>query len=306
MSEFTVPTADPVSPDAGQDPAGAALSMALRRPRYEVLPVAGTLDQVEQHVPSHFPVTVTASPRRGLKATLTLTETLSMRGYQVVPHLAARSVVDEAQLADILQRIQAAGVTDAFVIAGDGHPVGDFTDSVGMLTVIHRLRRNGAAPGVRQIGVAGYPEGHPYIPDVELGRALLAKQLVATYVVSQICFDATVTSAWVTGVRRQGIRLPLYVGVTGAVDKLKLLRTVRRIGIGPSAKFLRLHRNGLARLVVPGGYRPSRLVRALANDLAAPARGVVGLHVYTLGDVASTERWRRRMLDQLIDEAGDG
>lgn len=308
MSESTITPADAVSARAGESRLHAGLIQALRRPRYEVLPLAGTREQVEQHVPREIPVTVTASPRRGLEPTLALTETLAARGYEVVPHLAARLVVDGAQLAEILHRLDLAGVRDVFVIAGDGqHPVGEFSDSTGLLTAMHQLVRAGRAPAMRRVGIAGYPEGHPLIADEDLTRALQTKEAMATYAVSQMCFDAETISTWVTKVRRQGIQLPVSVGVPGVVDQRKLLRIVRRIGVGSSARFLRKHRYGLVRLALPGGYRPARLLRALSADLADPARGVVGLHVYTLGDVAATERWRRRALDRLIGgEAGHG
>lgn len=301
MSDARTRTADQVSSRAGPGRPRTALAQALRRPRYEVLPLADTPRRVEQHVPRDIPLTVTASPRRGLEATLATAEWLSARGYAVVPHLPARLVVDEAHVREILWRSQAAGITEVFVVAGDGQPVGAFTDAAGLLAAMHRVALAGLAPRMTQVGIAGYPDGHPFIGAADLFRALLDKQPLATYAVSQMCFDARTISTWVTNLRRRGVRLPLYVGVTGAVDKRRLLRIAGRIGVGPSARFLRVHGYGLARLLLPGGYRPTRLVRALAPDLAEPGRHVVGLHIYTLGDVGSTERWRRRMLHLLTD-----
>lgn len=305
MSESTITPADAVSVPAG-DQLRAALVKALRRPRYEVLPLAGTPEQVEEHVPREIPVTVTSSPRRGLEATLALTETLASRGFEVVPHLAARQVLAEAHLTDILHRLDAAGVRDVFVIAGDcEQPIGDFSDSIELLVAMQRLRRSGQASDMGRIGVAGYPEGHPLMAELDLDQALRTKQSLATYAVSQMCFDAGAISTWLTRARRLGVALPLHVGIPGVVDQRKLLRIVRKIGVGPSAAFLRKQRYGLVRLLRPGGYRPDALLRALSADLADPARGMAGLHVYTLGDVAATERWRRRTLDRLSgDEAG--
>lgn len=285
-----------------------ALSQALRRPRYEVLPLAGTADQVEQHVPRDLPVTVTASPGHGIEPTLSLTETLARRGFQAVPHLAARLVRDEAQLTEILQRMEQAPVRDVFVVAGDGQrPVGDFTDSLALLTAMQRLRQAGVGRRLERVGVAGYPQGHPIIADEELTRALHAKQPLSSYLVSQMCFDPRAVSAWVTQMMELGLRMPVHLGVAGVVDQRRLLRIATRIGVGSSAQFLRKHRYGLVRLALPGGYRPDRLLRQLAVELAEPARPVVGLHIYTLGDVAATERWRRRALAGLTgDEPRNG
>jgi methylenetetrahydrofolate reductase (NADPH) len=285
-----------------------ALSQALRRPRYEVLPLAGTADQVEQHVPRDLPVTVTASPRQGIEATLALTDTLARRGFEVVPHLAARLVRDEAQLSEILHRLEEADVRDVFAFAGEGaRPVGDFTDSLALLTAMQRLRQAGVGRRLERVGVAGYPQGHPIIADEELTRALHAKQPLSSYLVSQMCFDPRAVSAWVTQMMELGLRMPVHLGVAGVVDQRRLLRIATRIGVGSSAQFLRKHRYGLVRLALPGGYRPDRLLRQLAVELAEPARPVVGLHIYTLGDVAATERWRRRALAELTgDEPRNG
>ena len=70
--------------------ADGALAERLRHPRYEVLPLEGIEAAVRAHVPTEVTVTVTASPRRGLDATIELSERLARQGYAVVPHLSAR------------------------------------------------------------------------------------------------------------------------------------------------------------------------------------------------------------------------
>ena len=70
-------------------PERAALAALLRRPRFEVLPLDGIEEQVRTHLPTAVKVTVTASPRKGIEATLDLSERLAGAGYPVVPHLSA-------------------------------------------------------------------------------------------------------------------------------------------------------------------------------------------------------------------------
>lgn len=293
-SAITRSGAVPRVPDRGQ-----AVAYALRRPRYEVLPLAGTADQIEAHVPRDLPITVTASPRHGLDATLALTEALTQRSFRVVPHLAARLVRDDAHLAEILHRLDAAGVQDVFLVTGDSErPIGSFSDSLALLTALQRLRQSGVGRRLEQVGITGYPQGHPQLSAAEVTEALRAKVPLSTYVVSQLCFDASAVSTWVARVRQAGVALPVYVGVPGAVDQLKLLRIAQRIGVHASARFTRKQR-GLSRLLRPGGYRPDALLRGLADDLGDPSRGVCGLHIYTFGDVAATERWRQRTLERL-------
>lgn len=73
-----------------------------------MLPLEGIEAAVRAHVPQEVTVTVTASPRRGLGATLELSERSAREGYAVVPHLSARLVRDAAHLEEVLARLQAA------------------------------------------------------------------------------------------------------------------------------------------------------------------------------------------------------
>ena len=295
---------------AGPVPSGAdvsrrrALAAALATPRYEILPLDGAAEEVERHLPGVIPVTVTASPQRGLEPTIALAEQLAQRGFRAVPHLSARLVLDEAHLTDVLHRADENGVREVFLVAGDGQPVGAFADAFELLSAVRRLQQSGVGTRIQQMGVAGYPEGHPLIGDQALTDALRAKAPLSSYLVTQMCFNAGAISAWVDRTRRSGVHLPIHVGVVGAVDRAKLMRIAWRIGVTPSARFLRRHSSRFARLLLPGGYRPDRLVDALSDDLAQPASGVAGLHVYTLGDVAATERWRQRALSRLTGASG--
>ncbi|HWI45273.1 MAG TPA: hypothetical protein VNT12_03800, partial [Rubrobacter sp.] len=49
-----------------------ALAEALRRPRYEVIPLGGVEKAIVEHVPNSIKLTVTASPKKGIEETLRL------------------------------------------------------------------------------------------------------------------------------------------------------------------------------------------------------------------------------------------
>src|SRR5215212_7188320 len=99
-----------------EQPALRAPSVAdlLRNSRFELLPLDGIEEQVVEHLATDVKVTVTASPRKGLEATLDLSERLSRAGYPVVPHLSARLVRERAHLEEVLARLTAAGVREIF------------------------------------------------------------------------------------------------------------------------------------------------------------------------------------------------
>ena len=271
-----------------------AVTRFLSHPRYEVLPTEGIEALVAEHVPAEVTITITSSPRRGIEATLSLADRLGARGYTVVPHIAARLVRDESHLSEILDRVHRLG-GGIFVVAGDSQEAaGAFPDSVSLLAAI-----GAASPRPPEIGVTGYPERHSFIDDDLTIQAMWDKRRLATYIVSNLCFDVRVVKKWVERVRRRAVQLPVFIGMAGVADPAKLLRVSTRIGLSDSARFLRGHSNWLLRMVQPGGYEPGRFAAGLMPDLALPERKVAGLHIFTFNEIEPTERWRQEMLARL-------
>jgi methylenetetrahydrofolate reductase (NADPH) len=261
-----------------------------------VLPTETVEQLVVAHVPKEVTLTITASPRRGIDATVSLAERLAKHGYQVVPHVSARLIRDQAHLNELLARVAALGRREVFIVAGDAkEPAGDFPDSVSLLEAI------AAEPhGLREIGITGYPERHSFIEDDLTIQAMWDKRRLATYIVSNLCFDPRTVKKWVARVRRRGVQLPIHVGLAGVADPAKLLRVSTRIGLADSARFLRGHSNWFMRMVRPGGYDPERFASGLLPDLAAPERKVAGLHFFTFNEIEATERWRQETLARLL------
>jgi methylenetetrahydrofolate reductase (NADPH) len=291
----------------GARPDGAAdVATLLAEPRFEVVPISGVDVEVD-HLPEAATVTVTCSPRRGVDATVDLAVRLAGRGFRSVPHLAARLVRSRAHLEEIAGRLADAGVVDVFVIGGDpAAPVGPFDAAGPVLEALGQLGRP-----FEDIGVGGYPERHPLIPQSELDRVLLEKQRLATYVVTQICFDAEAVLRWVAHIRDLGVRLPVHAGLPGAVTRRKLLEIGLRIGVGDSIRYLSKHGNLVARLVRRGTYRPDAFLAGLS---AAPGRpDLAGFHLNTFNQIRTTERWRRQTIDAFgaaasgpVPEDGEG
>jgi len=273
--------------------AAFALAELLRRPRFEVIPLDGIEEQVLAHLGTDVKLTVTASPRKGLEATLGLSERLARAGYPVVPHLSARLVRDRPHLEEVVARLRDAGVRELFVPAGDAAEPGEFAGAAELLRAMGPLRA-----GFDEIGITGYPETHHLISDEETIQAMFAKAPMATCIISQICFDAGTIASWIAEVRRRGVALPVWIGMPGTVDYAKLVRISMKIGLGESARFLRHHSNWMARLIARQ-FKPDPLLRGLAPTLADPAARVAGFHFYTFNEVERTERWRRATLARL-------
>jgi len=271
------------------------LRRLLSHVRYEVLPAASIEATVLEHLPPGFTVTVTASPSKGLEATLDLAERLAAHGYDVVPHLAARMVSGKSELSEICARLVPLGVRTVFVPAGDADPpAGDYKASLDLLEDLANLGRPFA-----NVGITGYPESHPSIGDDLTVQAMWDKRRHASYVVSNLTFDPATLNTWLRRVRDRGITMPLLVGLPGPVDRTKLLTMATKIGVGESTRFLVKNKGTLSRLAAPGGFTGERFLEGSASALAAPDSLVEGLHLFTFNQVAETERWRQGLLQRL-------
>jgi methylenetetrahydrofolate reductase (NADH) len=268
-----------------------ALVGALSQPRFELIPMEGAGERAA-YLPKGANVAISCSPTRGIQGTLSLGEELLHRGFRIVPHVAARLVADRTHLEEIMRRLEDLGVKEIFVIGGDAKkPVGPFSSAFELLSAMADMGHH-----VERAGIGGYPEGHPVIDDETLLQALLDKRPFATYIVSQMCFDAGAILDWITDIRRRGIDLPVYVGLPGAVERKKLLRISLKIGVGDSARFLTRHTNVLTEFLRSGRYSPDELVKDLAPYVGDRDYNIAGFHIYTFNQVQSTEKWRRKML----------
>jgi methylenetetrahydrofolate reductase (NADPH) len=268
-----------------------AMSDVFKNLGYEVLPFKGTADNVLANVPKDIRLTVTASPPKGIGATIDLAVALAGHGYRVAPHLSARMIADERQLADIVGQLDKAGIDDVFVVGGDANDPGDFPDALSLLDGLHKVGAN-----FTDVGIGGYPEGHASISDSNLQIALKAKAPSATNVVTQICFNARTTIQWATELHQNGIDLPIRVGMPGAVSRQKLIRISSGIGLGESAKFLKKQQSMFWRFFLPGGYSPDKLIAGLRSSLRSTDSNIAGFHIFTFNELEKTEIWRRHML----------
>lgn len=268
----------------------SAVSLLLQEPRYEVIPTTGIEHKVAV-LPQGSTVTVTASPSLGLERTLDVGVALAARGFRVVPHLAARMVSGRGHLERLLQRLDGTDIREVFVVGGDAEPpAGDYRDAGDLLEELAGL----AHPFVR-IGVGGYPEGHPLISDAALLEALRRKQPFATHLVTQLCFDAGALERWTRLIRREGIDLPVVVGLPGVVERRKLAEISLKAGVGASLAYLRKHGRHIVTLARSRRYDPTGLAVEVAGRAADPALGIRGVHLFTFNQVEPTRDWVARI-----------
>jgi methylenetetrahydrofolate reductase (NADPH) len=271
-----------------------ALGRVLAAPTFELVPLKTALDHAD-HLPAGATVSVTASPAKGIEATVALCEALQARGFRAVPHLSARMVRDRAHLQDLIAWLEGAGVDRAFVVGGDEKEPGDFPDGLSLLREMAEIGHP-----LAEIGIPCYPQGHAFIPDGPLAEALRDKAAYASYMTTQLCFDPAAIGTWLAARRAEGLTLPVHIGLPGVAEPHKLLAITARIGVADTHRFLTKNARFVARLIRSGGfYRPDGLLEGLAPIVANPVAGVVGMHLYTFNNVEATEAWRRRFLELL-------
>lgn len=247
--------------------------------RLEIIPSEGIVEKIQAAVPLTTTLTITCLPHHGIERTMRAAVQLSVLGYSVIPHLAARSLRDRAELTGILRDCDVAGIGEVFVIGGDRkQPAGRYDSALPVLEDI--AQHSGGMMGA---GVAGYPEGHPSVGPVDLLDALLAKQHLASCVVTQMCFSAPAILDYTALLRREGVQLPVWAGVAGSVPRTKLVSLASQIGVGSSLKFLS-RKGPLARKLLSGDrYSPQTLVSGLESQ----SGNIAGIHLYSFNNLDS-------------------
>src|SRR5262245_7771410 len=244
-------------------------------------------------LPAGTPVYVNHLPRRALAHTLPALIALSEAGLEPVPHVAARRIVARAEVETFLkQAVRLANVRKVLLIGGDvPEPLGPYAEGAALM-------RDGllSVCGVQQVGLPGYPEGHPRIASATLAAALAEKLALAgaqglgAYVVTQFSFAPNRIVEYCADLARRAADVPVYVGVPGPTSPRTLLRYAQRCGVGASLRALQAQGMGAVRLFT--SVDPSDQLTALARHMRAGSVGhVVGVHLYSFGGVATTAHW---------------
>ncbi|HTP97149.1 MAG TPA: methylenetetrahydrofolate reductase [Burkholderiales bacterium] len=255
--------------------------------------------EVASLLPVGSRVYVNHLPRRTLMDSLPTLKAAHESGLEPVPHLSARRIGSRDELRSFLVRaVNDAGVRRVLLIGGDEpKPLGPYPDSVALL-------RDGmlALAGIREIGIAGYPEGHPFVPRAALERAmadklaLAAEQGLSTHIVTQFSFAPARVIEFCADLSRRAPGVPVYVGMAGPTQPSTLIKFAQRCGVSASLRALSAEGMKLVRLVTHTA--PDDQLVALARYCLAHADcNVVGTHFYTFGGVIQTAEWMRRVIE---------
>lgn len=222
-----------------------------------------------------------------------LAKRLRDEGFEPVPHFAARNIKDRKDFEDYVNRATGeAGVTRALAIAGaPNQPTGEYVDSMQLLETGFF-----DAYGIRTIGVAGHPEQCPDCNNNVLLAALRWKNSFTQrtdadlHVVSQFCFEAGPLIEYDQLLQREGITLPVHVGVAGIATIKTLLKYALSCGVGNSVDFIRKQAQNVTKLLKPAA--PDKLLLDLTQYVAnTPETRLRQIHVFPLGGLRNSADW---------------
>ena len=214
-------------------------------------------------------VYITMLPGDDYKGVANKAAELTKSGFNPVPHFPARSIKNQSELKDFVNRCKDGGVKQALVIGGSAQPIGDFHCSLQLL-------ETGLFEGWK-IGIAGHPDGSPDISDEDLKKAMNDKKPYADYIITQWSLNAKPIAKFISEQT-----LPVHVGITGPLKISSLLKFANIVGAKNSINFLKSNITQAIDLLKPRD----------PNDLIEKLKGSTeNFHIYTFGGLKETNKW---------------
>ena len=246
-------------------------------------------------------INVTFLGNEDLEMRVTASKAVKELGFIPVPHISARRLRSEDELKEFLQALADVDATEyVFAVGGDpAEPMGPYGSSLEMI-------QSGifADFGVKEVSIAGYPEGHPEISDEVLTRELngkldeLAKQKLGARILTQFGFDTDPIATWLKEVAADNVTAPIGIGVPGPAGIKRLLTYARRFGAATSAGIVKKYGFSLTNLM--GSAGPDKFIGNLADVVAeSDYQGDVGVHFYTFGGMTRTAEWLQDFKNKL-------
>jgi methylenetetrahydrofolate reductase (NADPH) len=272
-------------------------SAFLRKASVEITPKQiEKLPLLSAKLPPGTNVFVALIDAKEVAAQISAVAALHGAGFNPIPHIPARFVIDENDLRERVAALTKAGASTILALGGGApQPLGKYDAAL-------QLMQTGAfeAHGITRIGIAGHPEGNSDISknigEAGLMRVLREKQAwlksknIEGFIATQFLFDAEPLAYWASQLRAEGIDLPLNVGVPGPASLKTLVRYAAMCGVGNSARFIRKQALNITKLLTVS--EPTEFVEQLAIlHFEKPELGIAAPHLYPFGGFDKLFDW---------------
>ena len=218
--------------------------------------------------------------------------------------LALSEKYDKTDLLElILEAINAAvlmadeaGIEQALLLAGGvTNPHGDYTSSMQLVETELFEKYN-----FKHLHFAGHPEGNKDIdPDSSnknIDQALSWKQKfkertdINLALTTQFCFEASPVIEWADSLIKNGIDIPIHIGVAGPAKLQTLIKFSIACGVGPSLRVLQKRAKDVKKLLLP--FEPNDFLETLAEHKKAnPSFNITNVHFFPLGGINVNASW---------------
>ncbi|MCH7509821.1 MAG: methylenetetrahydrofolate reductase [Proteobacteria bacterium] len=244
-------------------------------------------------LPPGMPVYVAKMPTQTLTEKLIQIRALRASGLDPVPHIAARQLASRLELRTFLEEAVSGGEVHRVLLIGgnDTRVAGPFRDSASVLA--SGLLEDA---GIREIDVAGYPEGHPRIPadvlfaDLETKMKLADDRGLNLNIVTQFSFAPRTVIAYCSDLALRAPGVPVYAGLMGPTHPARLLRFARICGV--STTLQAVCSLGLNALKLATLSSPDKHFAVMARHQAARENGnLSGIHLFNFGGFHESAKW---------------
>ena len=241
-------------------------------------------------------VYITYLPDENSNNVVNTAKKLREEGYEVIPHLPARTIVNLNELEKYLGDLaNVSGCTKILIIGGGGNQAGNISSTMDVLQSDFLSKFN-----FKFVGVAGHPEGSPDISNDNLDLAIKEKNDFSKnvdfqmYIATQFFFEAKSLVDWEKHLNSLGNSLPIHAGIPGPASIKTLINYARSCGIGNSLRFISKQAFNLTKLATLS--TPDKLIYDLANYINTnQSTKLENIHFYAFGGMKKTADWLNQL-----------
>ena len=223
---------------------------------------------------------------------------LKLEGYDVIPHLPARTVKNNEVLEKYIGELaEEAGCSKILIIGGGGNQAGKISSTMDVLKTDLLSKFN-----FKSVGVAGHPEGSPDISKDALDLAIIEKNKFSLnvdfkmYLATQFFFEAKSLIEWEKHLDTINNKLDIHAGIPGPASIKTLINYARSCGIANSLRFLTKQAFNLTKLATLN--TPDKLIYDLANYVKTnKSTNLKNIHFYAFGGMRKTSEWLNHLND---------
>jgi len=253
-------------------------------------------------VPLKNSIYVTYLPDEDAKRVIETSKKLNEEGYDVIPHLPARTIKDISDLEKFIGALsEEAGCKKILVIGGGGNQKGNISSSMDVLKTELLSKFN-----FEEVGLAGHPEGNPDISEKDMDKAIIEKNSFARntdlklYLATQFFFESSSLENWEKKLNSLNNNLKIHAGIPGPATLKTLVGYATSCGIGNSIRFLSKQAMNITKLTAT--RTPYKLIADLADYKESNSSSkLTKLHFYAFGGIKKTSEWLQNIINSELE-----